>query len=514
MEDSLLESGAAQGQRTSALRWGTPESLQGNSRVPRRCCCFRSDAAHDRSRRPSARQIEYASVGWRALSGTFWLSVLTMLWASFCFGMLFGSLSPVLANDCYGPDGNLVCPECLNCDLGLATEPGRQAFWILVGPLSTVLLGPVGVAALDRRGHRLILFCGGTLYCLGWLLAVATPGERGFWRPRAEGPELGWTYSFIFGGRLLTWAGFATMCGVPMLYLAEITPQELRGAVGAGCHLAVILGTLTEFGVGAILVSWRWLYAINGLAFVPCMLLVGCIPTSPRWLHSAHLRRRREAGISAPETIAEDETEVHRALARLYSPFVDLTPLFAEIVTDLRTGEHENPTSAVVGHAEDGSDVGDSGVVLGSSGRQVAGKGCSGLAGCCIPMTAQEQVAFRQLKTPIAMCALLSMTMQLSPGGTIVVLFSGPILEGFAPVERNMIALLCNAAALPGALLALFLAGRVGRRKLLITSALGQCLAALALGTLFLLKIRKLSLLEGRDLTMLAALALATVQFA
>eukprot|EP01048_Picozoa_sp_COSAG05_P032427 COSAG05_NODE_12419_length_468_cov_2.737127_1_plen_62_part_01 len=33
---------------------------------------------------------------------------------------------------------------------------------------------------------------------------------------------------------------------------------------------------------------------------------------------------------------AEDETEVHRALARLYSPFVDLTPLFAEIVTDLR----------------------------------------------------------------------------------------------------------------------------------------------------------------------------------
>ena len=131
-------------------------------------------------------------------------------------------------------------------------------------------------------------------------------------------------------------------------------------------------------------------------------------------------------------------------------------------------------------------------------------------------MTAQEQVAFRQLKTPIAMCALLSMTMQLSPGGTVVVLFSGPILEGFAPAERNTIALLCNAAALPGALLALFLAGgeRVGRRKLLITSALGQCLAALALGTLFLLKIRKLSLLEGRDLTMLAALALATVQFA
>ena len=80
---------------------------------------------------------------------------------------------------------------------------------------------------------------------------------------------------------------------------------------------------------------------------------------------------------------------------------------------------------------------------------------------------------------------------QLCPGGTVAVLFSGPIIEGFAD-NRNLAATLCNAAALPGCVLALLLADRVGRLKLLVVSAAGQAAAAAALAFFFLVKTRGL----------------------
>lgn len=51
-------------------------------------------------------------------------------------------------------------------------------------------------------------------------------------------------------------------------------------------------------------------------------------------------------------------------------------------------------------------------------------------------------------------------------------------------------ALACNAAALPGCLVALSLADRVGRLKMLMASAVAQSLTAILLGGVFLLKTR------------------------
>ena len=62
--------------------------------------------------------------------------------------------------------------------------------------------------------------------------------------------------------------------------------------------------------------------------------------------------------------------------------------------------------------------------------------------------------------------------------------------EGFAPEHRNLAATLCNMAAVPGCVLALLLADRLGRLKLLVSSAAGQAAAALALAFFFLVKTR------------------------
>ena len=223
-------------------------------------------------------QLRAGNVGCKELSFRWWIGAITMSWASFCFGVLFGSISPVLGS----PDACDTEQRFFNCELGLSIA--TQSWWILLGPLSTVALGPVGGAALDRFGHRRMLHAAGIIYVLGWTLFAATPGPYGL-LSRVAGYEQESSLAFVFVARVLTWTGFAFMCGVPGIYLAEIAPARLRGAVGATTAIAIMNGTLAEFGLGAVL-DWRWLYLANGLSFLPVLLLACCLPPSPRWLQN------------------------------------------------------------------------------------------------------------------------------------------------------------------------------------------------------------------------------------
>lgn len=80
------------------------------------------------------------------------------------------------------------------------------------------------------------------------------------------------------------------------VYLSEIAPRQVRGAVTAFYNFAIVSGQFMGFVVGASLASleaWRWML---GLAVVPSILFfIGLffIWESPRWL--VKQRREREA---------------------------------------------------------------------------------------------------------------------------------------------------------------------------------------------------------------------------
>lgn len=80
------------------------------------------------------------------------------------------------------------------------------------------------------------------------------------------------------------------------VYLSEIAPARIRGAVTAFYALAIVSGQFIGFVVGALLASaeaWRWML---GLAVVPSILfLIGLffIWETPRWLVKQH--REEEA---------------------------------------------------------------------------------------------------------------------------------------------------------------------------------------------------------------------------
>jgi sugar porter (SP) family MFS transporter len=174
---------------------------------------------------------------------------------------------------------------------------GCAAGVLLVGPLS------------DRFGRRPALFLAAAMFIAS---AVGT----------ALAPQVGVFIAFRFIGGL--GIGIASI-STPM-YIAEITPAQIRGRMVAVNQIAVVGGiTATSFvnyfiaqgrdQQWLIDTGWRWMFATGlapALAF--CVLLVP-IPESPRWL----IEMKREGAAKAilsrvgGAAFAEDEASSIRA---------------------------------------------------------------------------------------------------------------------------------------------------------------------------------------------------------
>ncbi|GKF23243.1 sugar transporter ERD6-like protein 7, partial [Tanacetum coccineum] len=80
------------------------------------------------------------------------------------------------------------------------------------------------------------------------------------------------------------------------VFIAEIAPKNLRGALTAANQLMICTGVSVAFIIGTVL-TWRTL-ALTGL--IPCaVLLVGLffVPESPRWLAKIGKQKEFEAAL-------------------------------------------------------------------------------------------------------------------------------------------------------------------------------------------------------------------------
>uniref|UniRef100_A0A452ZY82 Major facilitator superfamily (MFS) profile domain-containing protein n=1 Tax=Aegilops tauschii subsp. strangulata TaxID=200361 RepID=A0A452ZY82_AEGTS len=89
--------------------------------------------------------------------------------------------------------------------------------------------------------------------------------------------------SFLYMGRLLEGFGVGVISYTVPVYIAEISPQSTRGALGSVNQLSITLGIFLAYVLG-MFVPWRLLAVLGTL---PCTLLIPglfFIPESPRWL--------------------------------------------------------------------------------------------------------------------------------------------------------------------------------------------------------------------------------------
>ncbi|XP_012876853.1 PREDICTED: solute carrier family 2, facilitated glucose transporter member 8 isoform X2 [Dipodomys ordii] len=139
--------------------------------------------------------------------------------------------------------------------------------------------GVLGGWLLDRAGRKLSLLLCTVPFVLGF--AVITGAQN---------------VLMLLGGRLLT--GLA--CGVASLvapvYISEIAYPAVRGLLGSCVQLMVVIGILLAYLAGWVL-EWRWLAVLGCVPPFLMLLLMCCMPETPRFLLTQHKRQEAMAAL-------------------------------------------------------------------------------------------------------------------------------------------------------------------------------------------------------------------------
>ncbi|KAJ9131529.1 hypothetical protein P3X46_035184 [Hevea brasiliensis] len=119
-------------------------------------------------------------------------------------------------------------------------------------------------------------------------------------------------------GRFLTGYGIGILSYVVPVFIAEITPKNLRGALATSNQVFIVFGILLVYLIGAF-VKWRILALTVTL---PCLVMLAglcIIPESPRWLAMVGRQREFEASLRklrGPKVdISQEKTDIQDSLA-------------------------------------------------------------------------------------------------------------------------------------------------------------------------------------------------------
>jgi sugar porter (SP) family MFS transporter len=148
-------------------------------------------------------------------------------------------------------------------------QEGWAVAVVLIGCMfGAGLAGPIS----DRIGRRRFMRISAVLFLVS-AVGCALP------RTMAE------FVVFRFVGGL----GIGSAAVLSPLYIAEIAPARIRGALVSVNQLAIVTGILLAYFVNWVFAgsgpsNWRWMYAVGAVPSVVFFLLLLRVPESPRWL--------------------------------------------------------------------------------------------------------------------------------------------------------------------------------------------------------------------------------------
>uniref|UniRef100_A0A8C6HMI8 Solute carrier family 2 (facilitated glucose transporter), member 6 n=1 Tax=Mus spicilegus TaxID=10103 RepID=A0A8C6HMI8_MUSSI len=180
-------------------------------------------------------------------------------------------------------------------ELKLSSDPALhldkiQASWF--GSVFTLGAAAGGLSAMllnDLLGRKLSIMFSAVPSAIGYAIMA---GARGLW--------------MLLLGRMLTgFAGGLTAACIPV-YVSEIAPPDVRGALGATPQLMAVFGSLSLYALG-LLLPWRWLAVAGEGPVLIMILLLSFMPNSPRFLLS---KSRDEEALQALTWLRAD-SEVH-----------------------------------------------------------------------------------------------------------------------------------------------------------------------------------------------------------
>ena len=207
----------------------------------------------------------------------------------------FGALGGLL----FGYDTGVISGAILfiKDDFGLSPflEGAVVAGLLLGAMVGAALAGPLS----DRLGRRRLILAAAVIFTVGALGAAFAP-----------------TTGVLVAARFVLGLAVGSAALIVPLYLSELAPTKVRGAVTSLNQLMVVSGILLAYLVNAALASSEAWRVMLGLAAVPStVLFVGMwrMPETPRWLVS----RGREEEARAVLHASRDEEDVDAELREI-----------------------------------------------------------------------------------------------------------------------------------------------------------------------------------------------------
>ena len=168
---------------------------------------------------------------------------------------------------------------------------------VLVGAIIGAVLG--GVSA-DRLGRKRSIIAGSVSFIIGTLILLVSNG-----------------LGIFVVGRLLIGIAIGLASFIVPMYISELAPERIRGALVSLNQLFVTLGILVSYGVDTLFAAsgaWKSMFAVGLIPAFILLIGIAVMPNSPRWLVFKHhsdkaakvlerIRGQKSAAAVEPEII-------------------------------------------------------------------------------------------------------------------------------------------------------------------------------------------------------------------
>ncbi|MEY2113998.1 sugar porter family MFS transporter [Rhodanobacter sp. FW106-PBR-R2A-1-13] len=171
--------------------------------------------------------------------------------------------------------------------------------WIVSSMMFGAAVGAVAASWLSATlGRKRSLILGAVLFVLGSLLS-----------------GLAWSPETLIAARLVLGLAIGVATFTAPLYLAEVAPEHIRGAMISTYQLMITIGILVAFLSDTALSytgAWRWMLGVIAIPGALFLLGVLALPDSPRWLM---MRGRRDEALGVLHRLRGDPAVVEREAA-------------------------------------------------------------------------------------------------------------------------------------------------------------------------------------------------------
>lgn len=277
---------------------------------------------------------------------------------------------------------------------------------VLVGAIIGAVLGGV---LTDRFGRRSMIILAGIIFTVSALGTALAP-----------------TVNWLIAARIASGIGIGIASFISPMYIAELVPAKVRGALVAVNMLAITTGIVIAYLVDYAFSAsqgWRYMFGLAALPSIALVIGMWRLPDSPRWL------------------VSKSKVEQARQVLQRIRSNSDVS----SEITDIQQGMKK--------------------------------QGDGGIAGLFQP----------SVRMPLIVGLGLAIFQQIT--GINTVIYYAPTIFKFAGIEAAGPAILAGAGLTMVMwifhVLAIFLLDRVGRRPLLLVGVAGQVIGLAILGAAF-----------------------------